>query len=231
MLLRTISKHVKDQNWFAVALDFIIVVFGVFMGFQVQAWNEGRNTDTRAEIFSARLLDDVRYEAWAYQYAIEYYKDVRVNAEHTANTLTGVKELSDEQFLISAYRASQWLFTEPRRVTYDELIATGEIGLIRDNVLRETAISIFNQRQTSLIVEEARDSDYRAIFRQTTPIDIQHALLENCGDLVIVSGIIFGSLYRSERCTQRLDRRMVHRGPTGSFALRVSVARRIGLRG
>jgi len=29
MLLRSISKHVKDQNWFAVALDFVIVVIGV----------------------------------------------------------------------------------------------------------------------------------------------------------------------------------------------------------
>ena len=27
MLLRRITEHVKDQNWFAVALDFVIVVF------------------------------------------------------------------------------------------------------------------------------------------------------------------------------------------------------------
>jgi hypothetical protein len=40
MTLRRITKHVKDQNWFAVGLDFLIVVFGVFMGFQVQQWNE-----------------------------------------------------------------------------------------------------------------------------------------------------------------------------------------------
>lgn len=39
MLLRRISKHVNDQNWFAVAIDFAIVVFGVFIGIQVANWN------------------------------------------------------------------------------------------------------------------------------------------------------------------------------------------------
>ena len=32
MILHSLSKHVKDQNWFAVALDFLIVVVGVFIG-------------------------------------------------------------------------------------------------------------------------------------------------------------------------------------------------------
>ena len=32
MLLTSINEHVKDQNWFAVVLDFIIVVVGVFNG-------------------------------------------------------------------------------------------------------------------------------------------------------------------------------------------------------
>jgi len=36
MILRPLTKHVKDQNWFAVGLDFFIVVFGVFIGLQMQ---------------------------------------------------------------------------------------------------------------------------------------------------------------------------------------------------
>ena len=30
MLLRRFSKHVSDQNWFAVGLDVIVVVVGIF---------------------------------------------------------------------------------------------------------------------------------------------------------------------------------------------------------
>ena len=32
----------KDQNWFAVFLDFFIVVVGILIAFQITEWNEGR---------------------------------------------------------------------------------------------------------------------------------------------------------------------------------------------
>ncbi|WDI32178.1 hypothetical protein PUV54_03100 [Hyphococcus flavus] len=42
MLLRRITEHVKAQNWTAVALDFVIVVVGVFIGVQIGNWNASR---------------------------------------------------------------------------------------------------------------------------------------------------------------------------------------------
>ena len=43
MILRRITKHVRDQNWFAVGIDFCIVVIGVFIGIQVANWNDARS--------------------------------------------------------------------------------------------------------------------------------------------------------------------------------------------
>lgn len=40
MLLRRISQHVTDQNWFAVVLDFLIVVAGILIAFQITNWRE-----------------------------------------------------------------------------------------------------------------------------------------------------------------------------------------------
>ena len=42
MLLRRITEHVRAQNWFAVGIDFVIVVVGVFIGIQVSNWNDKR---------------------------------------------------------------------------------------------------------------------------------------------------------------------------------------------
>ena len=42
MLLRRVIEHVHDQNWTAIAIDFVIVVLGVFVGIQVANWNEAR---------------------------------------------------------------------------------------------------------------------------------------------------------------------------------------------
>ena len=188
MISRRIAEHVKSHNWFAVTIDLVIVILGVFIGLQVQEWNTARQARARGATYSARLTDDLRYEAWNYEYVIAYYKDVRENAERALGAMTDGPALSDEQFLISAYRASQFVFNETRRSAYDEMIATGDIGLIADQRLRETAFSAYANPAIELSLSEARYSEYRRIFRRVTPGDVQHALLEACGDRYVEPG-------------------------------------------
>ena len=57
MLLRRITKHVREQNWFAVALDFFIVVAGILIAFQITEWNEAR-TDRQIERNILERLQD-----------------------------------------------------------------------------------------------------------------------------------------------------------------------------
>ena len=59
MLLRSVTKHVKDQNWFAVFLDFFLVVAGVFIGLQVNDWNAQRVEQSLEQEYLERLRDDV----------------------------------------------------------------------------------------------------------------------------------------------------------------------------
>lgn len=42
MILRRLTEHVKNQNWFAVALDFVIVVIGVGVALMGQQWLSDR---------------------------------------------------------------------------------------------------------------------------------------------------------------------------------------------
>ncbi|MEP6390276.1 MAG: hypothetical protein ABJ056_10175 [Halioglobus sp.] len=40
MLLRRVTKHVKEQDWFAVFLDFVIVVIGILIAFQITNYSQ-----------------------------------------------------------------------------------------------------------------------------------------------------------------------------------------------
>nr|WP_298931333.1 hypothetical protein [uncultured Erythrobacter sp.] len=60
MILRRITKHVREQNWTAIAIDFVIVVTGVFLGIQVGDWNDGRQEKANYD----RALVDLRVSAW-----------------------------------------------------------------------------------------------------------------------------------------------------------------------
>ena len=197
MILRRVITHVRKQEWTAIVIDFVIVVVGVFIGIQVSNWNDDRSTRLRAAVFSERLTQDLHYEAWAYQYLIEYSKDVRAAAKAAIDALSGAAPLSDEQFLVSTYRATQYKYMDRGRATYDELISTGEIGLIADERLRKTAVPLFATTLLDVIAEEGREAPIREIFRRRVPADVQHALLRRCGDRFAASGdydAIIGSL-------------------------------------
>ncbi|MCB2114635.1 MAG: hypothetical protein R3C42_09665 [Parvularculaceae bacterium] len=51
-------NHIKKQNWTGVALDFVIVVLGVFIGIEVSNWNADRADARRArEVLAAIDVD------------------------------------------------------------------------------------------------------------------------------------------------------------------------------
>ena len=58
MILRRITEHVLAQNWFAVGIDFLIVVVGVFIGIQVTNWNEARRDAIAESAMLARLHEE-----------------------------------------------------------------------------------------------------------------------------------------------------------------------------
>jgi len=59
MLLRRVIEHVKTQNWTAVALDFVIVVMGVFIGIQVSNWNAERGERAKEYGYLVSLHEDL----------------------------------------------------------------------------------------------------------------------------------------------------------------------------
>jgi hypothetical protein len=87
---------------------FVLLVVGVFLGIPVSNWNAEREARQKSALFTARLVADLKVEAWAYEYLIEYNRDVLANARRALDALTGDAPLSDEQFLIAAYRATQY---------------------------------------------------------------------------------------------------------------------------
>jgi hypothetical protein len=182
MILRRVIQHVKKQEWTAIWIDLVIVVVGVFIGIQVSNWNSEREINKKSVIFTQRLKADLREEAWGYEYLIEYNKDVLANIDKVLAVMDGEAVMSDEQFVISAYRASQYKYNVRRRATYDEMISTGTIDLISDQTLRNTAVEIYTLTIFDEVSRDGQKSQYREIFRKTVSKDVQHALLKQCGD-------------------------------------------------
>lgn len=87
MLLRRISKHVKDQNWFAVGIDFVIVVIGVFIGIQVANWNDTRTNRAGLTASLERLDKEVAQNIDLIDTVLSYYDSSRADFDRGRKAL------------------------------------------------------------------------------------------------------------------------------------------------
>ncbi len=146
MILRRLARNLREQNWTAIFIEFVLLVVGVFFGLQVANWNEDRH-DRRSE---AEYLERLQREVE------EILPQARGTQTELARRSTQIEELRaflasgdgvdalDEEHCIAAGRSHIYAATIYYPPTIKELIATGRILLIRDPQIR-TAILSFDQ--------------------------------------------------------------------------------------
>ena len=165
MLLRSITKHVKEQNWFAVALDFFIVVVGILIAFQITNWSEARSENKLKSLVESRLIADFEIIDQELDAAVERMERQLIDMEVWRQALRrGSAVESEKEAIINAmaYGASYPSFTS-RSATYQELQTSGRLDLIADEKFR-VALSKYDngaqQRRFNL-------SEIRAVMLST----------------------------------------------------------------
>jgi len=182
MLLRRLSHHVRTQNWFAIGLDFLIVVVGVFLGFQITVWNELRQDAQRGERFLERIYEDLGSDLEGMDYAISYWqKVVDYGAAAIAYTEHGrLSEDSAWETVLAFYQAGQFIPYVTNGTTYLEMRSAGDLGLIDSEALREAlAVYYVNGIETAPHLMRT-PPQYRDDIRGLTPFDIQSYVWANC---------------------------------------------------
>jgi len=145
MILRRVMQHVREQNWFAVGIDFVIVVVGVFIGIQVANWNEARLEDQRARDFLVRLSGDLGQELVSIDQRLDYVgRSIDYGEQALAWAENGtLADGSAWQTVVAFFQASRILPYSPVDITYQEMRSAGELSLIRDADLRASLTEYF----------------------------------------------------------------------------------------
>ena len=133
-LSRRWSGKAREQNWFAVAIDFAIVVVGVFLGIQMANWNDSRKERVEEHRYYAQILDDLRTDQQTLRGALRRAARYDAAAEDTLRAIrSGIPPNSTPgRFAVDIHYAGFLYIPRPSRRTYDELISTGNLGLLRN---------------------------------------------------------------------------------------------------
>lgn len=144
MLLRRVTEHVKAQNWTAVALDFAIVVIGVFVGLQVNNWNEVRKDIIDERIFLARLHGDIEL-AEDLSARVRQRRLTRLGFAVDASNVLFAREdrehVSDDE--CRAIGGSHYFNINLASLSsFSELAGSGRISIISDDKLRSDLVEL-----------------------------------------------------------------------------------------
>ena len=181
MILRRVIEHVKAQNWTAVALDFVIVVMGVFIGIQLGNWNAAQADVRLGEDYALRLTRDVRENLDGVEAQIAYYNAVLESLQR-ADALLRETDSDPRALVVNVYRATEIAYTPPVRATWDQIISSGHLGLLPREAV-ETGLSQFYAFDTAQdLYHVGMNSHYREIVREIIPLNMQIAMRETCSD-------------------------------------------------
>jgi len=137
MILRSITKHVREQNWLAVGIDFLIVIVGVFIGIQVANWNESRLEAQEEVLLVDRIRADFERIEEDAERSLAYHQarasDLKILVRSLRRgSLADEDRLAVERalFLGPAFQTSA-----DNSGTFTELLSSGRANLLRDKVL------------------------------------------------------------------------------------------------
>lgn len=146
MILRRVTKHVRDQNWFAVFIDFIIVVVGVFIGIQVANWNEGRQTRADETEIIQRIREDFDRIKVDSQYGREFHEGVVNDSKVLVKALRSnvLNEADVTAIKRALYMGLIFQTSADRSGTTRELLASGRANILRDKKLLDELVAYEN---------------------------------------------------------------------------------------
>lgn len=180
MIFRRAIANLRAQNWPAIAIEFAIVVAGVFVGMQVSNWNEARIEKAETIQVLRGLKPELNNLVGNFQTLRSYYGVTRAYAGTAFAGWRGEPGVNDRDFVIAAYQASQNTFTGVNNSSWSEIFGGDRLRSLDSQVLRDE-LSVLMTADFAVLEKEVF-SDYRENVRKVIPEDIQDAIRAQCGD-------------------------------------------------
>ena len=200
MILRRMTHHMKAQNWPAITVEFFLVVLGVFLGIAAANWNEQRLERRETQKLLAQVDDQLTDYLGYIDTINQYYAVAGAYGDRAIAGWEGDPSVSDEEFVIAAYQASQIVSVGNNANVFGAIFGAENLRDIDDPEVRQNLATVMTY-EYSLVDLRAVATPYREEVRKTIPHQIQEAIRERCGD----RGLNVGAFALPAQCDLKLE--------------------------
>jgi hypothetical protein len=175
-LLGKILNTLKSNDLRIGFIELLILVLGLFMGFQLDRWNEERR-------YISQLAKDLQADLEGSKIRIEYLLQVQRHGQIALALWDGVSTDNPRDMVVSLYQASQIYPFFASSATYEDLKSTGNMDLVGDASIRSKLFLYYNSHKVNLAVV-GREAPYRMAVRGVIPFQVQEMIRGPCAYLV-----------------------------------------------
>ena len=193
MIFKRLYADLRAQNWLAIGIELAIVIVGVFIGTWVANWNQERAARAETHRMIAQLEPSLQLLEQYFGSVRDYYAITRKYADTALAGWANNPSVSDSDFVIAAYQASQITGLINNGSAWATVLGADQLRRIDDEELR-TNLSTLISSDYSIIDLPAVDTPYRRNVRRLIPMAIQDRIRARCNDVPPQEGKIFVTL-------------------------------------
>jgi len=187
MIFKRAVAKLRAQDWTAISIELAIVIVGVFIGTWVANWNQQRQAQTEARQMLVQLRPELEQLQAFSTAARRYYS---ITGKYADVALAGWRndpEVSDRDFVIAAYQASQIYGFNNNGASWALVFGANDLRNIPDPQARQvlTRLMTFDYSTIGLGAVQSR---YRDHVREVIPDSIQQQIRKTCGDVIRAGG-------------------------------------------
>ncbi len=145
MLLRRLAEAIRKQNWFTVIIEVLIVVVGIFIGLQVDGWNELRKERNLERRYLERLVEEISQDIDEMEYGVELAQSRRAMGQMLLQALDDPTTASEDPtaFITAIEQACYTFLPAINDSTFEEIKFAGHLGIIRTESVRSSIFAYY----------------------------------------------------------------------------------------
>ena len=182
--------------------EFLLIVAGILVALQIQNWNEGR----KDRIEEREVLARIQNELESHVTLLSRYFEGPMNRKERLRTIEAafaVRDVEDSlAFLDTVGKAKNfgWYIPQQRRITFDELASSNQIGLIQNTQLREALSSYYHGMQMNQTMLSFRKSDFANRVFELLPMPDRNTVEKGLSDETyagVVEAVLNSDLHKN----------------------------------
>lgn len=162
--LRRFAAALREMRWSHVVIELLLLITGILVALAVDGWIDDRRDARLERAYLERLEQDLERNVAILDEYVDFEQQQTADGVLAYRALRGVPGIERERVAQALSNLANRRTLRLLRATYQDLLSTGNLSLVRDPALRDAIVRLYEEadrtiaivdRNNEVVVEQA----------------------------------------------------------------------------